>query len=263
MRTNAAAIALLLGLAACGRADRQPTTDEERTARGRELIQRMSAHLAGANAFSVTTAETRDRVRTGRDSVRVMLRRELVVRRPDRAHFRASGGVEMEGWYDGKRLTVASHRDKVFAQAPMPPTLDGTIDAITDRYDIPLPLGDLLYSSPAQALLSETAKGGYVGRERVGDSPAEHLAFRDQGVDWNIWFPARGDPLPLRMTIVQPRKTGQIAVDVTFTGWDLHPRTPDSLFVARVPEEYEGVALVQRESAVLPPEPDTTTRLPR
>ncbi len=50
----------------------------------------------------------------------------------------------------------------------MPETIDRTLDAIAERYDMALPMGDLFYSSAAKALLSDTATGGYVGKENVG-----------------------------------------------------------------------------------------------
>ena len=60
----------------------------------------------------------------------------------------------------------------------MPETLDRTLDALAERYDMPPPLGDLLYSSPAKALLSDTTTGGYAGMENVGETPCYHLAFQ-------------------------------------------------------------------------------------
>ena len=43
---------------ACGPGE--PRTEAERLARGREIIERVSAKLAAAPAFSVTTSEARD-----------------------------------------------------------------------------------------------------------------------------------------------------------------------------------------------------------
>ena len=49
------------GLVACG--SREPATDAERLARGRELVQQMSDRLASAAKASVTTTEVREVVR--------------------------------------------------------------------------------------------------------------------------------------------------------------------------------------------------------
>ena len=50
-----------ISLIACG--SREPSTDAERLARGRELVEQMSAKLAAATAVSAATTETRDIVR--------------------------------------------------------------------------------------------------------------------------------------------------------------------------------------------------------
>ena len=93
------------------------------------------------------------------------------MRRPDRFYTKTTGGRGLEAWYNGKTLTIAMHADKVFAQAPMPETIDRTLDALAERYDMPLPMGDLFYGSAEKALLSDTTTGGYAGTEDVGGTP--------------------------------------------------------------------------------------------
>jgi hypothetical protein len=251
---HACRVAVLLAVAAAGCESRErespgETVDE---ARGRELLGRMSQVLAAAPTVRVTTTEARSRVRAAGDTVRETLNRDVVLRRPDRLHFKASGGAEMEGWYDGRRLILASHRDRVFAEAPMPATLDETFDVITQRYGMPMPMADLFYSSPTAALLSGTTTGGFMGRTKLDGVNADHLGFREAAVEWDLWLPARGDPLPLRMRIVRRSDARESVADVRFTKWDLTPQAGDSLFAARVPGDYEGIAMIQRAEAVMP-----------
>jgi hypothetical protein len=238
----------LIGLAACS--SREPATDAERLARGRELVQQMSARLKAAPAISVTTTEVRDVVRRSGAKKEVSLTAAYTMRRPDRFHSRMTGGGGLESWYNGKTLTIAVHPHKVFAQARMPETIDRTLDALAERYDMALPMGDLFYGSPEQALLSDTTKGGYAGIEKVGDTPCAHLAFQDTGVDWELWLPEKGDPLPSRFKVVQKSRAGRPVIDVTFTKWDLAPQTADETFIPKVPADYEGIAVLQRAAAV-------------
>jgi hypothetical protein len=147
-------------------------------------------------------------------------------------------------------VTVAAHQEKVFAQAPMPETIDRTLDALAERYDLPLPLADLFYSSPEKALLSETTTGGYAGTESVDGTPCHHLAFQDVGVRWEIWLPVSGEPLPKRFRTVQEKRKGQPVTDVTFTAWNLAAQTDGARFTLTVPKDYEGIAILQRAAAV-------------
>ena len=237
----------VIGAVACG--TREPATDADRLARGRELVHQMSERLAAANTVSVTTTEVRDLVRGGGKET-LSLTGVYTVRRPDRFHTRMTGGRGIETWYNGKTLTVASHPEKVFGQAPMPDTIDRTLDVLAERYDMALPMGDLFYGSAEKALLSDTTTGGYVGPESVGGTPCVHLAFHDTGVDWELWLPAEGDPLPKRFKVAQKARTGQPVVDLTFTAWDFAPQISDATFVPKLSAEYEGIAMVQRAAAV-------------
>ena len=238
----------MTSLVACG--PREPTTDAERLTRGRELVQQMSARLAAATAISVTTTEVRDAVRVSGKKEQLSLTGVYTVQRPNRFHARMTGGRGLESWYNGKVLTIASHPHKVFAQAPMPDTIDRTLDALAERYDMALPMGDLFYSSAERALLSDTTKGGYAGRESVGGTPCVHLAFQDVGVDWELWLPTQGDPLPKRFKVAQKSRTGRPVIDVTFTRWDLAAPMSAETFVPKVPADYEGIAVLQRAAAV-------------
>jgi hypothetical protein len=245
---SALAAVTSIGLVACG--PREPTTDAERLARGRELVQQMSARLASATAVSVTTTEVRDVVRLSGGKESVPGTGVYTVRRPDSFYAKTTSGRGAEAWYGGKVLTIAMHQDKVFAQAPMPDTINRTLDALAERYDMALPMGDLFYGPADKALLSDTATGGYVGTETVGDTPCYHLAFQDVGVDWELWLPVQGEPLPKRFKVVQKRRTGQPVVDVTFNTWDSAPQITDATFTPNVPADYEGIAVVQRAAAV-------------
>ena len=237
-----------IGTVACGSGE--PSTDAERLARGRELVAQMSAKLAAATHASTTTTEIRDVVRGSRAKEQVSRTGEYAVRRPDRFHAKASGSRPFEMWYDGQRVIAADHEQKVFAEAPMPETIDRTLDALAERFAMPLPLGDLFYSSAEQALLSETTTGGYVDRQAVEGVQCHHLAFRDKGVDWELWLPVEGEPLPKRFRVVQTQRTGQPVIDLTFKTWDLTTPAAEGRFVASIPADYEGIAILQTAAAV-------------
>jgi len=238
----------VISLVGCG--SREPATEAERLSRGRELVQRMSDRLAAAQAISVTTSEVRDVVRFSGAKETLPLTAVYTMRRPDRFHVKMTGGRGLESWYNGKMLTVAAHPQKVFAQAPMPETIDRTLDALAERYDMPLPMGDLFYGSAAAALLADTTTGGYSGREAIDGTPCAHLAFQDVGVDWELWLPLEGDPLPRRFKVVQKSRVGRPTIDVTFTKWDLAASPPEETFAPKVPADYEGIAVLQRAAAI-------------
>jgi hypothetical protein len=238
----------LLGLSGCG--PREPATDAERLARGKELVHQMSERLAGVQSLSVSVQQVRDVVRRSGKKETISFAAEQTMQRPNRLHIKAAGQRQLEGWYDGKWITIALHKEKVYAQAPMPDRIDQTLDALAERYGYVMPMGDLLYSSPEKALISDTTTGGYVGRETLDDIACHHLAFHDTGVEWELWLPVEGDPLPRRLKATLTSRTGKPVIDTTFVKWNLSPQLDAASFTAHVPPDYEGIAMLQQAASV-------------
>jgi hypothetical protein len=219
-------------------------------ARGKQVVQRMSDALSQAQTFSVTTHEVRDVVQGGGKVAHLTLDHKTTVRRPDRLYVETTGDRRNEAWYDGRGITVVAHGDKVFAQAPMPETIDRTIDALHERYGFYLPGSDMFYSKPAHALLTDTTTGGWVGVETMDGQACDHLAFEDRGVKWELWVPTTGPPLPRRSKADFPYQKRLRKFDIDFTNWNLSPTIAEDFFNPVVPIGYEGIAMIQR-AAVL------------
>jgi hypothetical protein len=63
-------------------------------------------------------------------------------------------------------------------------------------------MADFFYSSPYDALIGAEATGGYVGRETFEGVPCVHVAYQHPAVDWDLWVPEQGDPLPKKLQAV-------------------------------------------------------------
>jgi hypothetical protein len=240
----ACAIASLAG--ACSRGPAVPRTDAERLTLGKQVIDRLSAKLASAQTFSVKTREVRHVTDSKGQPKQDTFDRETFVRRPDRLYTMTTGDRQNETWYDGVGLTLVIHKDKVFAQARMPETLDKTLDAMHERYGVATPLSDFIYSSPAKALITDATTGGWVGRESIDGQETDHLAFKDKGVNWEIWIPATGDPLPRKFSAEFTEDKRLRKIEVLFREWNFAPQIASDRFTPKVPADYEGIAIVQR-----------------
>ena len=252
VRFRVAVWLMAAGSLVMGGCSSDPTTPEAKLARGKEIIRKMSARLAGASAMSVTSEQVRERVRRNGEKEAKTVSHELLMRRPDRVWFKATGDEQdREGWYNGKEFTLVGHRDKVFARAPMPETIDRAIDVVSERYGIIVPMGDLIYSSPEKALIGPKTTGGWAGREDVDGVSCDHLAFQDVGADWQIWIPASGDPLPKRLQMTFKKRRGEPTTRIAFKEWNLAPQVADAAFAKEVPAGYEGIAMIQRASILV------------
>jgi hypothetical protein len=83
----------------------------------------------------------------------------------------------------------------------LPGTLDKLIDELRTKYKRPLPAADLLLSNPYDELMRGVIDTKDLGSGVIDDVECDHLAFRKEDVDWQIWI-AQGDrPYPCRYVI--------------------------------------------------------------
>jgi hypothetical protein len=211
----------------------------------------MADRLATAQAISLSTDQEVERV--ARDGTKQMERAsvEITLRRPDRFWFRASGARALEGFFDGQRVTLISHGEKVYGEIPAPPTIDEAVDVLSDRYDVPMPVADLLTRRPDEVLLTPKTTGGWDGEEDIDGTRCARLVWQHPNVDWSIWIAASGDPLPCKLAIRYKARRGQPTATVRFREWNLTASVADETFRRRIPADYEGIAIIQRESRVL------------
>jgi hypothetical protein len=233
----------IAGAAGCNRAP-DALTPEAASAKGDSLLREMSTNLGALQTFAYTAAEVREDVRNGA-TVQKRATRRIVMRRPSALTFTSTGDAgEAAAWYDGTHVTVVSHHDKVWARGPMPPTLDEALDFLSAEYAIQMPTADLLYASPYDAVMTPDTTGGWVDVQTINNAPCDHLAYRQQAVDWEIWLSAERR-LPCQARIVYKNEPGQPTVTVTYSNLELSPVVTDDTFAAKIPDGYQRIKIMR------------------
>ena len=94
----------------------------------------------------------------------------------------------------------------------------------------------------APAIIDTT--GGWVDVQQVGDRKCDHLAYRQEAVDWELWL-GQERRLPCQLRVVYKNEPGQPATTVTYTDLDLAPKAGDETFTAKVPGGYRRVKIMR------------------
>ena len=228
--------------------EHDPTTQQDKAARGDRLLRQMSDTLKNAKAFSVTVDESHERVRRNGEKQPYTLKRQVVVRRPDRlwSHTTGSDNRDIKLAYDGKTITVIGDHQKVYATIPGPPTIDETLDLISERYDLRVAVADFLYSSPYDSFASTDATGGWDVRTTVDGRKCDEVAYAMKAADVRLCVSVATPVLPLRARITYKEEPGQPVSTLVFYDWNLQASPPESQFVANVPQGYEAIPVVER-----------------
>ncbi len=220
---------------------------EDSKAQGDKILKEMSAKLASAKSLTFSTAESHDRVGRSGEKKQLNFSREVAIRRPDRLWYSFHGAdVDAMLWYDGKLLTAVMNKEKAYAQGPVPATIDEMIDYTATHYDVPMPMADIIESSPYDSLMTPETKGGYAGEETVEGTKCHHLSYQEETVDWQIWIRSEGDPLPCKLDITYKQDPGTPNSIMTFKNWNLAAVIKDEMFVPQIPQGYERIALLEK-----------------
>jgi hypothetical protein len=228
-----------------------PLTPEAASAKGDALLRRMSQTLAATHTFAFTAEEIRERVRAGGARVEDRFSRRIIVRRPNALAFTDSGGGhDTAAWYDGSHVTLVSNRDKAWARGPMPPTLDEAMDFVSSEYAIQLPIADLLYSTPYDALMTKDTKGGWVDTVKIGELTCDHLSYTQPVVDWQLWLTQDDRALPCQVEITYKSEPGRPFTRVVFHDWNPGVPVSNDTFSAKVPDGYQRLKLMRHLTVV-------------
>jgi hypothetical protein len=241
-------LAALVVLAAACAGPRDPETPAEKSARGDELLRKMSDSLKAAPALSFKVVESHERLRRSGEKQPYTLNRKIVVRRPDRLslHTTGSDGRDVRVAYDGKTVTVLGDAQKVYASIKTPATLDETLDYISERFDLRVGVADFLYSSPYDSFDIAAAQGGWVRRTTVGGKSCEEVSYTAKTVDVTLSMTGTAPVLPCEAQIVYKQEPGQPVSRFAFSDWNLDPRPADAQFALNVPQGYELIPIIER-----------------
>lgn len=215
----------------------------------------MSDFLSAQKSFSFEAQYGFDSIQANGLMLEFGGTRKATIRRPDRARVEVTGrdGETSTLFFDGKVISVDLPDDKAYVSVQKPGTLDAAIDYLADDLDTPAPLADLFRSNVLAEVIDDIDAGLVVGEDTIAGTACFHVAIRSQAVDVQLWVADGEQPLLQRLIITYKTAPGSPQFWAQFSNWDLHPKTPDELFVYTPPKGAEqipigaAVASAQRE----------------
>jgi hypothetical protein len=209
------------------------------------VLRRMSRYLQAQRQFRVEVRELYDEVRGSGQRIQYSRQRSVAVRRPNRMYSDARGDAGgRRFWYDGKSVTLLDPQRNLYASTKAARDIDTTLDLVVRTYGLHLPLMDLLARDPYAALTEHVTSGLYMGIHSVDETPAHHLAFTQENVDWQIWIDTGASPLPRKVVITYKQLPGQPQFQATTTAWDTIARLSDATFQFRRPKRAAKIEIV-------------------
>jgi hypothetical protein len=186
----------------------------------RNLIKKMSNYLAAQKAISFAYDANLEVVTTDKEKLELVSSGTVTLQRPDKIRVTRSGGfADVELVFDGKDMTLLGKNANLYSQLLIPGTIDHLIDELRDKYNRPLPAADLLMANVQDQLMANVTAVKDLGSGVVGGVECDHLAFRNEEVDYQIWI-AQGDrPYPCRFVITSKVVNGGPQYSIQVRDW--------------------------------------------
>lgn len=214
------------------------------------VLNRMAEFIAKAKSFSVTIDAGFDAVQDSGQKIEFGETRKVVLRRPN--HMRVDttkrDGSKDGLVFDGKNLTVFHLKENVYATVAKPGSVDEAMSFLVRDLDMRLPLAELLNSNLDKSLPQRVRSAAYVEQSSIGGVPTDHVAFRGDEVDAQLWVTRDKQPLPRRIVITYRHADGRPQFWAQFSDWNFSPQTPDSLFVYKPAKDAARIAFSPRQT---------------
>ncbi|MCB1486203.1 MAG: DUF2092 domain-containing protein [Bauldia sp.] len=186
----------------------------------RELLKEMSDYLAAQQVISFTYDSDIEVVTTDLQKLDFASTGTVSLSRPDKLRATRTGGfVDMEMVFDGKTFSVLGKDMDSYTQVEIPGSVDELVDRLRIDYGIAAPGADLLLSDVYDALMDNVIDVKDLGSGVVAGVECNHLAFRTEGVDWEIWIAMGDAPYPCRYSVTSKLVTLGPQYRVAFRDW--------------------------------------------
>jgi hypothetical protein len=208
-------------------------------------LKKMGDYLRTLNAFQVHADVTTENVGNDGEKVQMLTTADMVAQRPNKLRVEVINNRQPRTfYYDGKDFTLWAPRLKYYATVPAPPTARELFVKLEDKYNIEIPFVDLFKWGTPDANTNEITDATDLGPSVVNGITTEQYAFRQPGLDWQVWIQTGEFPLPLRVVLTTTTDDARPQHQSTYT-WNLAPSFNDKAFAFVAPPDAKKITFAE------------------
>lgn len=238
-------------------ASREVRAEETREAIA--ALRRMSDFLGASSTLRFEAEVHYDAVQASGEKVEFGSHRRLALRRPDGARVDVThreGGRELIT-FDGERLSAAAPENRAYASVDLSGTASEALAYLVNEHGFISPLSDLVRVDLADVIEERAMTGRHIGIAVIEGIRSEHLVFRGETIDFQIFIALGEAPIPLRFLIDYHEAEGRPQFRAALRNWELEPELPTNTFRFVPPVGAQRVSFDELLDLILgPPEPE-------
>ncbi|YCI06306.1 DUF2092 domain-containing protein (plasmid) [Ensifer sp. D2-11] len=123
--------------------------------------------------------------------------------------------------FDGTTISLHDQIANAYVQLQSPGrSVEDATEELRATTELDTPGADLLGNDPYGVLTDGVTGGTHVGSAFVNGVECDHLAFRTDIVDWQIWISKGSKPVPLKYVITTKWTTGAPQYTLRLSNWN-------------------------------------------
>jgi hypothetical protein len=200
-------------------------------AHARVLFKEMSRYLAAQKSISFDYDSSIEAVSASFQKLSFTSSGTVRLDRPDKIRVTRKGGfADVEMVFDGKTLTALGKNKGIFVKTDMPGSIDEMIDNVRLNSGFSAPGADLLLSNVYDTLIPDVVEAIDLGTGVVRGVTCDHLAFRNEMVDWELWVAEGAKPYPCKYVVTSKLTVQAPQYSVEISGWKTGSEVSDDDF---------------------------------
>ena len=207
-----------------------------------KVLKAMTDYVASQKVISATYDTDIEVITNNLQKIQFASSGHMLLSRPDKARVSRIGGyVDAELVFDGKTLSVLGKNLNAYAQTDATGSIDQLVARLRDEFGVPIPGADLLLSGAYDELMKDVLDAKHIGRGVIDGIECDHLAFRNNDVDWQIWVEIGSRPIPRKYVITSKAVSGAPQYTLRIKEWKTDVQLPADAFAFKPPADAKKV----------------------
>jgi hypothetical protein len=212
-------------------------------ASAKATLKAMSDYLASQKSVSAKYNTELEVITPDIEKITFSSSGDILLSRPDRVRATRTGGyADIELFFDGKTFNVYGKHLNSFFRLDAPGTIDNLIDELREKHGAALPFADLLLSNPYKALIEGVLEAKDIGQGVIDGVECQHLAFRNEDVDWQLWVQLGANPIPRQYIITSKTLASAPQYRIRISDWKTDVAPANDAFAFKAPDGAKAVS---------------------
>lgn len=208
-------------------------------------LTKMGSYLRTLTSFEVKGLVTREEVLDDGQKVQITGRVSALAQRPNHLRVQLTSDRKQRLYiFDGSTFTLFAPRQNFYATFAGPKTIGELATLLEEKYAIDLPFVDLFRWGTPEAQGGAFKSARYLGPSEVDGVASQQYAFRQAGVDWQIWIQNGESPLPRKLVITTTTDDARPQYTAVYS-WDLSPSIDNSAFTFTPPKDARKITIAE------------------